>query len=330
VALPETALATWLDPQVELAAVNGAQQCVLAGPPAAIEALSARLSSAGIHAVRLPITRAFHTSAMAPAAQALTELLRREPLQAPAIPFTSNVSGGFISGDEASQPEYWGRQLRSPVRFAAQLEQLLADEAAVFVELGPQPQVSAMARAHPRYAGHTLLGAAAPARQGGLNSASLLRCVGELWALGVPCDFQRRYAAARPQSVSLPSYPFERAVHWVGPQRPAEVEVEPAAVPEPIPESTIQAAASELNTHAALRALYRQLLSDRELTGGEDFFQLGGNSLLAAQLMSEVERQFGTRISIRMFYDDPRLDALASAIDQQLSRRQETRDHVEL
>ncbi|MFW0788964.1 amino acid adenylation domain-containing protein [Gordonia sp. CPCC 205333] len=46
-----------------------------------------------------------------------------------------------------------------------------------------------------------------------------------------------------------------------------------------------------------------------------DFFELGGNSLLATQLAAELERRAASRISVRTLFDDPRICAIAKLAD---------------
>ncbi|GAB19874.1 putative non-ribosomal peptide synthetase [Gordonia effusa NBRC 100432] len=43
-----------------------------------------------------------------------------------------------------------------------------------------------------------------------------------------------------------------------------------------------------------------------------DFFELGGNSLLATQLAAELEQRAATRIAVRALFDDPRICAIAT------------------
>ena len=51
--------------------------------------------------------------------------LRAVALSAPRVPFVSNVTGTWITDEEAGDPGYWVRHLRETVRFAAGLEVLL-------------------------------------------------------------------------------------------------------------------------------------------------------------------------------------------------------------
>ena len=64
--------------------------------------------------------------------------------------------------------------------------------------------------------------------------------------------------------------------------------------------------------------LWRQLLGEEP--GVEDnFFELGGHSLAATRLLSAVHRHFGVEVTIREFFEAPRIDALAVTIERRRS-----------
>ena len=55
---------------------------------------------------------------MEPVIEPFTELLRQFKLGAPDIPYVSNVSGEWITPEQAISPEYWAGHVRQTVRFA--------------------------------------------------------------------------------------------------------------------------------------------------------------------------------------------------------------------
>ena len=54
------------------------------------------------------------------------ERLRGVRFNAPRIPYLSNVTGTWIKPEEATDPAYWARHIRSTVRFSDNLAELLA------------------------------------------------------------------------------------------------------------------------------------------------------------------------------------------------------------
>ena len=47
-----------------------------------------------------------------------TEVMRRIQLNRPALPYVSNVTGTWITADQATDPAYYAQHLRQTVRFA--------------------------------------------------------------------------------------------------------------------------------------------------------------------------------------------------------------------
>jgi acyl transferase domain-containing protein len=142
---PGLGLAAGLD----LAAVNAPRACVVSGPVVAVEALAARLEAGGLEPRRLHTSHAFHSALMEPAVEPFAERVRRVRLQPPQIPFVSNVTGTWIRPEEATDPEYWARHLRAPVRFADGAGELLRLPGPVLLEVGPGKTLSTLARQHP-------------------------------------------------------------------------------------------------------------------------------------------------------------------------------------
>jgi acyl transferase domain-containing protein len=191
VMLGADALESYLDGALSLAAVDGDRLCVAAGPPDALRRLEARLTSAGVANLPAVTQHAFHSSMMTPLAEPLERLLRTFPLRAPSTPFLSNVSGTWISDDEAISPAYWARHLHRTVRFHDDLTELWRLPSVIALEVGPGQMLGSLAAQHPdRPAGEdlpvfsTLPGASA--RRDDLPA--VLGTVGALWQAGVPVD----------------------------------------------------------------------------------------------------------------------------------------------
>ncbi|HEX4497401.1 MAG TPA: amino acid adenylation domain-containing protein, partial [Thermoanaerobaculia bacterium] len=126
-----------LGEELALAAENAPERTVVAGPEAAVTELAALLADRGVRHRRLRTSHAFHSAMMEPAVAPFTAAAARVRLQAPAIPFISNVTGTWITAGEATDPAYWGRHLRNAVRFSAGIGELLREPGRLFLEVGP-------------------------------------------------------------------------------------------------------------------------------------------------------------------------------------------------
>ncbi len=107
------------------------------GAVAALDALEARLKTEGVECQRIAIDIAAHSRMLEPILQRFGDYLRSIRLNAPQIPFVSNVTGRMITAAEATDPVYWVRHLRGTVHFAAGLTTLSEDPARIYIEVGP-------------------------------------------------------------------------------------------------------------------------------------------------------------------------------------------------
>ena len=128
------------DGYVVVANINSISQAVIGGATEAVERAVAAFRAAGINAIRIPVSHAFHTSIVAPASEPLKAALRRLDLRPPRLPIVSNVTGDFYPADADldTMLDLLGRQVASPVQFVDGLRTLYAAGARVFVEVGPK------------------------------------------------------------------------------------------------------------------------------------------------------------------------------------------------
>ncbi|PCC68478.1 Acyl transferase domain-containing protein [Nannocystis exedens] len=210
VAAPEAALAPWLAEGVTLAAVHADDRCVVAGSPEQIAELAVALAARGVGTRPLRVQRAFHSPAMACAVAPLKAAMSAVALRPPQIATLSNVTGTWLTPEQATDPDYWTRHLCAPVRLREGLQQLAADPARVLLELGPGQSLANLARR----SGHARVVAGLPMRAPEGAYGESLAALGALWQAGVEVDWSSLYAGERRSRVLLPTYPFERRRHW--------------------------------------------------------------------------------------------------------------------
>ena len=218
VSLPEQRVLPLLGDQLALAAINGPSRCVVAGPTEAVEALERRLTERGVDCRRLHTSHAFHSSMMEPILEPFTRQVQRVQLEAPAIPYISNVTGTWIADADATDPRYWARHLRQAVRFADGLRELAHEPDRILLEVGPGKTLSTFARQLPgRPAGQLVLASLRHPQDQQPDVALVLNTLGQLWLANVRIDWAGFYAHERRQRLPLPTYPFERQRYWVDP-----------------------------------------------------------------------------------------------------------------
>jgi phthiocerol/phenolphthiocerol synthesis type-I polyketide synthase E len=222
VALPEAEMTGWLGAGAGgglcLAAANSPQSSVVSGPAEAIGGLHERLTAAGVACRMLHTSHAFHSPSMDGAVRPFTEEASTAALSAPQIPFCSNVTGTWITDEQATSPGYWGAHLRQAVRFADCLGELLSDPDLVLVEVGPGQTLATFARQHGAWSGDRMVtGSLRHPKERHEDQEYLLRSLGDLWNAGVPADWAALCQGGNRRVARLPGYAFQRQRYWVTP-----------------------------------------------------------------------------------------------------------------
>ena len=215
VPLAEEELRPLLGPSLSLAAVNAPRLCVASGPEEGITALEQTLSARGLKPRRLTTSHAQHSAMVEPLLPDFEREVRKAGLSAPRIPFVSSLTGTWITPEQATDPAYWVRHLRQPVRFSDCVETLAEVEGVALLEVGPGTTLTTLVRQQPRPPPSF---ASLPHPQDPQPEyAQLLETLGQLWLAGVSLDWAAFYEGQKRQRVSLPAYPFERRRCWVEP-----------------------------------------------------------------------------------------------------------------
>ena len=205
-----------LPPSLAIAAINTPTACVASGPGEDIAALEKQLSTKGISSTPLHTSHAFHSAMMDAAVGPFIEVMRGIDLKPPQIAYISNVSGEWITDEQATDPVYWGEQLRAPVQFHKGLSTIHDQVSTVLLEVGPGRALGNLARSLVGEAASNVIQSslAHSAARGVGEVKTLLRAGAELWLAGVPVDWGRRYEGERRLKRPLPTYPFARQRYW--------------------------------------------------------------------------------------------------------------------
>lgn len=216
VMLSETEARTALQPGVEIAAVNGPRNCVLAGTHEAIEKLAADFDRRGLPGRLLRTSHAFHSFMMEPALAEFSAVLNSVTLNAPSVDIVSNVTGEWLTASQATDPAYWTEHLRKPVLFGPGLARALEIPDAVLLEVGPGVALSRLARQQLPANGHAIA-SLAEATNPGDAAEHVLRALGELWVAGVDIRKTEFNDGRKARRVGLPTYPFQRHSYLIRP-----------------------------------------------------------------------------------------------------------------
>jgi acyl transferase domain-containing protein len=197
--------------RVSVAVSNGPRSSVISGEPQVVQEMLAEFESEGLFCRLVKVDVASHSPQMEPLARELVAELAGSKGGTARVPVYSTVLGRRCDGTELGA-DYWGRNLRQPVRFSEAVGRLIDDGVSVFLELSPHPLLSAA------------IGQTAQAKDrevvtlccGRREEPDLLvahGAVAGLWAAGIAPVWQAVLPGIH-RGVTLPLYPWQRERHW--------------------------------------------------------------------------------------------------------------------
>lgn len=201
---------------LQVAVINSPSSCVVSGTSDAVAVLEKQLSSQEVECRQLHTSHAFHSAMMEPILSAFADAIKTVKLNPPKIRFISNVTGSWISSEQATSPDYWCQHLRQTVRFSDGISQLIQQFEGVFLEVGPGRTLTTLTRQHlDKNAKQQLLTSLHHVKEQESDVCFLLQTLGRLWLGGVEIDWSGFYAHEQRHRLPLPTYPFERQRYWI-------------------------------------------------------------------------------------------------------------------
>ena len=197
---------------VSIAAINSPQNTVISGKAEDVHAVLEQLRREGVGGKLLTVSHAFHSPLVDPMLDEFERCAQKIQHRPPDVDLVLNSTGCLL--DEASQLDaaYWRRHARGTVRFAESIQTLFARGIRVFLEIGPAPVLTGMARQCVEDSDTLWL---ASMRKDRAVWPEMLASLGSLYVHGFDPDwsaFDRPYLRHR---LPLPTYPFQREKYWL-------------------------------------------------------------------------------------------------------------------
>jgi acyl transferase domain-containing protein/acyl carrier protein len=190
-------------------AIDNGSSCIVAGSQEVVEVFQEQMKQKKLMCFRVPIAHAAHSLALDTILEEYEQHVGTVTLNKPGIPLISNITGTWLTPEQAVSPAYWVQHLRETVRFARGLEALIEEPGTIFLEIGPGRDLSVIVNrflgSQPHRTVHTI-------RQPQKKVSDvffLLNKIAHLWACGVKIDWNGFYDGERRYRISLPPYPFE-------------------------------------------------------------------------------------------------------------------------
>jgi len=206
-----------LSKELSIAAVNGPGQSVISGPDEAIRELEQRLESEGIFSRKLQTSHAFHSEMMEPILDEFRQQVSAVRLNAPQIPFISNVTGTWITNSEATDPGYWTKHLRQTVLFLDGSREMMKDESLALLEVGPGETLSRVIKRQAENLDRIVVASLPRPDEKRSAVECVLTSMARLWIAGAEVDWNGYYKNESRRRIPLPTYAFQRHRYRIEP-----------------------------------------------------------------------------------------------------------------
>jgi len=315
-----------LEKDLDIAAINGPNSIVISGSVAAIQQLERRLDRLQLRHIRLVTERAFHSQLMEPILSEFEAKVRNIDFHPILSTVISTLDGTILSDQRLGNPRYWSDHLRRPVQFAQAIKSILDQQRpTLFIEVGPGRTLTQLIRQNlmvcssGREAHRMLPLLDFDESSGQLNS--LYHALSKAW-LYVDLKWPESTAITR-----LPAYPFDRHYCWRERVNASDSEFShtddlakylrtsdrlisghPATQDMPIEPSALM---------QIIMDAWRQTLGDTGIHENSDFFELGGDSLMAVQLSGVLQNVLNKQVAADVLLTHPTPALMAKHLSDQ-------------
>jgi acyl transferase domain-containing protein/thioesterase domain-containing protein/acyl carrier protein/phosphohistidine swiveling domain-containing protein/SAM-dependent methyltransferase len=127
------------------------------------------------------------------------------------------------------------------------------------------------------------------------------------WVKGFDIPWKSLYKEKTPRKVSLPTYPFQTISCWLPEKSNDHFET----VEKNISENQVL---PRNRTELELVRIWEETLSVSPIGIKDDFFEIGGNSLFAIQIIGKIEKQFDKNLPLATLINAPVIEKLAEIL----------------
>ena len=158
----------------------------------------------------------------------------------------------------------------------------------------------------------------------------MLTSLGHLWMAGVRIAWSKFNAGTTHYRVPLPTYPFERQRYWID-RRSEDIAVDRSgdqlqpvkdnelAIGTPLHprgEAANSFTAARTDLEHSVAAIWQERLGIAEIGVQDNFYELGGDSLLATQIVAQLREMFAIELSLNHFFDKQTIAGVAECIEE--------------
>ena len=119
------------------------------------------------------------------------------------------------------------------------------------------------------------------------------------------------YSAFKSKIISLPKYPFDRKRFWLKSDtlRTTSLKKKPSLVAQ-----VVEKISDDIPT--SLIELFQEIMGLEEIQINDNFFDLGGDSLLGVEIINEIHKRFDKKVSYNDLFSNPVIGDLAELLEE--------------
>lgn len=316
VMLPSSEIEEYLNDRLSIACINTPSSCVVSGDKGAIEAMKELLDAKGVNSRLLETSHAFHSHMMDPVLETYRDQVSAMTFHRPSIPIISAMKGDWGAPGEVVKPDYWVDNIRQTVRFADAVEKLFDRPEWILLETGPGNTLTMLAKQHPDMPlEQVLLESLRHPKMEQDDNVFAKNTLGRLWSCGYPVEWERLYKDTPVYKISIPTYAFQRVRCWIDPELNGPDILANSAESEITTNGDGKSEGSdERNTIDELTAIWQEFLGIENIKKDDDFFEIGGNSLVAVQLFDELKNRLGVGLPLSALFEAPTIEQIAKLL----------------
>lgn len=295
---------------------NSPTNTVVSGSNTDIDKLIDKLTSASIPHKKLINQHAFHSPLMEPILNEFSQVVSQIQFNIPNIKIIPATSG--FSYQDMITSDYWVQHLRKEVNFHGAINQAtqLSD---VMLEVGPG---SALCHFSQDSEDEVLaISSMANAKYAEKEQENFLNCLAQLWCNGIEVDFQKIGLGTQGSTFGLPTYEFEKQEHWFISEKTTErKQIEKVEVSESVEKHNF----SLFDIETELLIIWKNVLGVTNLSVNDDFFAVGGDSLLSVDVFSKIKAKYKLTLPISTLFTHPTITKLAQKLIEAIKLKGES------
>lgn len=310
----------------EIAGNNAPQSCTISFKTDKLETVVKILKSHSIDFVVLNTSHAFHSSQFDTILNEFENYVTQFTLNIPEKSFISCITGDFANSNEVITGKYWAHQLRSTVQFNKGINTLQSTGDNIYIEAGPNSHLSGLTRQSQAVNKNTAIITSIGKELNGAKYSAFLESLGNIWMVGIVPNFSNFYKNSTPNLVKIPTYAFDKQRYWI------DIDVAKLKINTEEDFSIVQEVENiqinvknekrgekELNpTEKIVYQIWQISIGTDEIELNDNFFDIGGHSLLAVQTLSKIKSIFKVDMNLNDFFANPTIYDLAEFINVKL------------